>query len=172
MGAKLLLVRAVIKCIHIQLTSYRNVGFLKYWTVSNIPLFLSATPALMIMTTSAIDALRQAPSQNTARIQASSGVDSQKGRQPSVLSTQIPWRFALPQLILASLATTNYHVQIITRISSGYIVWYWWIASLLTTAEPRTVLGMKWNASKWVVRWMVIYSLVQAGLFASFLPPA
>ena len=33
---------------------------------------------------------------------------------------------ALPQVTLAVLALTSYHVQIINRLSSGYVVWYWW----------------------------------------------
>ena len=70
---------------------------------------------------------------------------------------------ALPQLLLAILAFTSYHVQIITRISSGYPLWCIWLASKATD-EPKRVTV--------VIRWMIIYALVQAGLYASFLPPA
>ena len=153
----------------LQLTRNRNVGFLRYWTASNIPLFLLASPILVIMTISAVDTLQRPPLQSTAASKIPLELVTQGKRQHFSLADELPWRFALPQLILALLATTNYHVQIITRISSGYVVWYWWIVSLLTTSMPRTVIN---NPSKWVVRWMVIYSLVQAGLFASFLPPA
>ena len=70
---------------------------------------------------------------------------------------------ALPQLVLAILALTSYHVQIITRISSGYPLWYIWLAAKATDEPKRVAI---------VIRWMVIYALVQAGLYASFLPPA
>lgn len=70
---------------------------------------------------------------------------------------------ALPQLVLAILALSSYHVQIITRISSGYPLWYIWLAAKVMD-EPKRV--------SMVVRWMVMYALIQAGLYASFLPPA
>lgn len=70
---------------------------------------------------------------------------------------------ALPQLVLAVLALTTYHVQIITRISSGYPLWYIWLAAKTQETPKRTVP---------IIRWMVIYALIQAGLYASFLPPA
>ena len=81
-------------------------------------------------------------------------------------------RLSIPQLILALLALTTYHVQIITRLSSGYPVWYWWLASAIVNKRDLVLLGRKWNVSRGIVRWMVLYALVQGGLFASFLPPA
>ena len=78
----------------------------------------------------------------------------------------------LPQLVLVILALTSYHIQIITRLSSGYVVWYWWLAHIMVEYQHLDLFGRKWNVSKAVVRWMVMYALVQGGLFASFLPPA
>ena len=70
---------------------------------------------------------------------------------------------AAAQVILAVLAVTVYHVQIITRISSGYPLWYWWLA--------RRLLGKDvWG--KRIVVFMVMYSSIQGALFSSFLPPA
>ncbi len=72
---------------------------------------------------------------------------------------------ALSQLTLAVLATTSYHVQIITRISSGYPLWYFWLAAML--GSPKNAgLGSK------IVVFMVMYATIQGALFASFLPPA
>lgn len=70
---------------------------------------------------------------------------------------------ALPQFLLAILALLSYHVQIITRLASGYPVWYIWLAYQTVEGGTRTST---------MIRWMVIYGLVQAGLYASFLPPA
>lgn len=70
---------------------------------------------------------------------------------------------ALPQLLIAVLALTSYHVQIITRLASGYPLWYIWIASQMESRAQMT---------KTTIRWMVVYALVQAGLYAGFLPPA
>jgi phosphatidylinositol glycan class V len=91
---------------------------------------------------------------------------------------------AVPQFLLAVLALTSYHVQIITRLSSGYCVWYFWLAALLTetsnfvftdnSQSPKnfaaTEIGLFGPTE--VIRYMVLYAAVQAGLYSSFLPPA
>jgi phosphatidylinositol glycan class V len=69
------------------------------------------------------------------------------------------------QAILAVLAITTYHVQIITRISSGYPVWYWWVASCLMDKKKQ-------GYGAGIVMFMVMYAGIQGVLFASFLPPA
>jgi GPI mannosyltransferase 2 len=138
------------------LTCDRNNGLFRYWTASNIPLFVLATPTLGLMTYSALQCiphLRQ----------------SLLG-QPTIsylshLNQTWLWRLALPQLVLALLAVTSFHVQIINRISSGYPLWYIWLAALACKGGHE-------GLSKGVVRWMVTYAFVQAGLYASFLPPA
>ena len=79
---------------------------------------------------------------------------------------------AIPQLVLVLLALTTYHVQIITRLSSGYPLVYWALVSLMMRYEKLLVLNREWNVVQGLTRWMVFYGLIQAGLFASFLPPA
>ncbi|KPI37825.1 GPI mannosyltransferase 2 [Cyphellophora attinorum] len=118
---------------------YWNVGLFRYWTISNIPLFLLAAPTLALLIGSGID-----------------------GAVRAVYFRKSPdaYYLAIPQLILAVLALTTYHVQIITRIASGYPWWYIWLAA----ERPRSV--------KTAVRWMALYALIQGGLYASFLPPA
>ena len=91
---------------------------------------------------------------------------------PLRINQAIARRFATPQIVLAALALTNYHVQIITRLSSGYPVWYWWLASLTLEDGETSLMGKKGSAACVISRWMVIYAIVQGGLFASFLPPA
>jgi phosphatidylinositol glycan class V len=71
---------------------------------------------------------------------------------------------AVSQTALAILAITNNHVQIISRISSAYPVWYWWVANCIV--RERRALG------KGIATFMVMYAGIQGGLFASFLPPA
>ncbi|KAG0136017.1 hypothetical protein HOY82DRAFT_119357 [Tuber indicum] len=117
---------------------YWNVGVFRYWTIPNIPLFLLATPALIVLICSGIWAIYG-------------------GAGPVVR------KLAIPQILLAILALLTYHVQIITRLSSGCVVWYWWVACMICADDAR---------AKWVVRWMVFYALIQGTLFAGFLPPA
>ena len=81
-------------------------------------------------------------------------------------------RLLVPQLVLAILALTTYHVQIITRLSSGYPTWYWWLASWILEDRKVQVLGKQWSPPKIILQWMICYALIQGGLFASFLPPA
>jgi phosphatidylinositol glycan class V len=89
-------------------------------------------------------------------------------------------RLALPQIVLASMAFTSFHVQIITRLSAGYPLWYLVLSSeVLNTSSMQGSLdrGSTWGfdrqrLAKWTVRWMVVYGLVQGALYASFLPPA
>lgn len=139
----------------------RNVGFLRYWTISNLPLFLLAAPILSIMFISSLWAL-QAPS--TLRLQS--------GKQsPSPLSPgSMLFRLAVPQGLLAVLALTSYHVQIVNRISSGYPVWYWFLVSGAMDSLQDYRKGHR-NLTV-TAQVMAGYALIQAVLFGSFLPPA
>ncbi|KAJ0160677.1 GPI mannosyltransferase 2, partial [Colletotrichum tanaceti] len=140
-----------------------GVGLFRYWTPSNVPLFILAAPVLGLLIVSGWDVMsrpsglaqsptaeRQAPPRNGAA-------------SPLVFS------MATTQVLLAVLAITTYHVQIITRIASGYAVWYWWVAGCLLDDGAdgrRRGLGNK------IVTFSVMYAAIQGVLFASFLPPA
>ena len=89
-------------------------------------------------------------------------------------ATSLLRRLALPQAALAILALSNYHVQIITRLASGYPLWYWWLAWGVIQQYGQDHINHESvkGSPKLIARWMVMYALVQAGLFASFLPPA
>ena len=100
----------------------------------------------------------------------------------SIIGEAAMFRLALPQLLLAVLAFTYFHVQIINRISSGYPLWYIWVASYLVDRSPEDPEASKRietsarnsprSQGQVIVRGMVIYAIVQAGLFSNFLPPA
>lgn len=81
-------------------------------------------------------------------------------------------RLAVPQAILAVLALSNFHVQIINRISSGYPLWYLAVAAMTADRAPVHLSRNVYVRSETVVRLMIMYAIVQTGLFASFLPPA
>ena len=70
---------------------------------------------------------------------------------------------AVSQLLLTLLTVTTAHVQIITRISSAYPVCLWYLAARLQEGC---------SLARNIVRFMVMYAVVQGGLYASFLPPA
>jgi GPI mannosyltransferase 2 len=81
-------------------------------------------------------------------------------------------RLALPQVLLASMALLSYHIQIVNRLSSAYPLWYIWLFSSIKCLGRKGVVETSSVHPKTLVRWMVIYAMVQAALFASFLPPA
>lgn len=122
----------------------RNVGFLRYWTMGNIPLYVLAAPMLVVLIKSAMWGITLPRPDSRIMV------------------------FAVPQLLLAVAAITNYHTQVILRLSSGNFVWYWWVATMLTAGAKAG--ERDWGM--WIVRWMVVYSCIQTVLFAGFLPPA
>lgn len=151
---------------------YWNVGFLRYWTISNLPLFLLASPMIMAMIASGAWALNVAPTQNTGLLEDYTNSPaiqgSQKDNKEAPTNSPLLRSMAISQLMLTMLTLTSAHVQIITRISSGYPVWLWYLA--WHTASFRG--GKSLVVVDHLVSFMVIYAIVQGGLFASFLPPA
>jgi GPI mannosyltransferase 2 len=151
------------------------VGFLRYWTVSNIPLFLLASPMLAILIESSLWTMRSRGTKKAAQKTRLTNSEPH-GDFPNTLL----YSLAVPQLVLAILALTSYHVQIITRISSGYCIWYFWLSSLLIDASNGTPLEKNsYGLLRWlrvspatVVKYLMMYALIQGGLYASFLPPA
>ena len=152
------------------------MGFLRYWTMSNIPLFVLALPMLAMMVQSSIWAWSGGEknlyySERTTTKQA--GPSSQLDPDDRALEFHRLLRcLTLPQLALTLLALTSYHVQIITRLSSGYPVWYWWVAMMVVERNTKPAAEKSRNLAAIISKWMVMYAIVQGGLFSSFLPPA
>lgn len=136
---------------------HRNTGFLRYWTLSNAPLFALAAPMLFVMGKAGKDLFFQGAMISRGHASAS-GLDS--SRLVLIVRSMV---FA--QVLLVVMALTSYHVQIITRLSSGYPAWYWWLAACLRSSKTRAM-------GSGIVVFMIMYASIQAVLFASFLPPA
>jgi phosphatidylinositol glycan class V len=138
----------------------RQCGLFRYWTLSNLPLFLLATPMFAILVISGLWALKILPYNSVQN--PNNSKDVHKSTQGPVL--QVIRNLAVSQLMLVLLTSTTAHVQIITRISSAYPVWLWYVA--ISCREGKALLVGR------IVKFMVGYSVIQGGLFASFLPPA
>ncbi|KAE8321779.1 GPI mannosyltransferase 2 [Aspergillus sergii] len=166
---------------------YWNNGFLRYWTLSNIPLFALAGPMLAIMTYSAIWTLGVgSDGQERGNGESSSNTSKTQVYSEAPLTGRLLRSLAAPQITLAILTFLKHHVQIITRMSSGYPVWYLWLAhalveghSLATSEKVDVCQGKKetqimkqYRYARMTVFYMIVYSLIQGVLFASFLPPA
>lgn len=87
------------------------------------------------------------------------------GKKPEKVEIGFPIlrNLAVSQLLLTLLTLTTAHVQIITRISSAYPVWLWY--ATVPSTKGNVIVGN-------LARFMVMYAVIQGGLFASFLPPA
>ncbi|KAG9243687.1 GPI mannosyltransferase 2 [Calycina marina] len=147
---------------------YWNCGPFRYWILPNMPLFLLATPMFLVMFKSGTWVVRYGYLPVSAPVIQMEKTPSRKlvSEESSISapSTQVLRNLALSQLLLSTLTLVTAHVQIITRISSAYPVWVWYLASSRGAASS--------TLTKNSVIFMVVYGLVQGGLFASFLPPA
>jgi phosphatidylinositol glycan class V len=140
----------------------RHVGLFRYWTLSNVPLFLLATPMLVIMVVSGMWALRSNTSHDPKPTKTKNSSTSQGTSADSV---NILHNLAVSQLLLALLTFTTAHVQIITRISSACPVWVWFLAMPSGKGSSSSLV-------KNAVTVMALYGIIQGALFSSFLPPA
>ncbi|KAB8299862.1 hypothetical protein EYC80_000108 [Monilinia laxa] len=142
---------------------YWNNGLFKYWTLSNIPLFLLAMPMIIILGVSSNWGVRDSHPQPIS-VASKKEIDLPVNGIQHTDKVQIVRNLALSQLLLTLYTVTSGHVQIITRISSSYPVYLWYIATLIAKGnDPR---------ARNVGRFMIIYAGIQSGLFSSFLPPA
>ncbi|KNG88158.1 GPI mannosyltransferase 2 [Aspergillus nomiae NRRL 13137] len=134
---------------------YWDVGFLRYWTIRNLPFFLLAIPMLHTLCRSSMWAMSLSKADSSLF---------------STWSASLLARLALPQGLLAVLGITSYHTQIINRICSGYPLWYWYLACQIVREryEPRAKRRPGWT---FAIQAMVIYAILQAALYGSFLPP-
>jgi GPI mannosyltransferase 2 len=167
---------------------YWNVGFLRYWTLSNLPLFLLAAPTLVVLlytsyicqapfSTHKVSSKSKKPSKQSWLSQLASWspfvrpsnppADLQYQKDRTAATSHGIRQLAVLQAVLALLALTSFHVQIVTRISSGYPLWYFVLATWIVEGDANQ---QRWG--KWATRWMITYATVQGVLFASFLPPA
>lgn len=121
---------------------YWDNGFLKYWSLANVPNFLFAMPTIVL----------------TAQSIQFFVVDN-------------PTKNVLPLILINALLLVGGvfwgHVQILTRISSFLPMMYWFVASMAVSDTPvyRTY-------SRYCLQFFIVWSLVQTSLFAAFLPPA
>ena len=170
MGAKPLLV-SLPAFTALGLTYVRNVGLFRYWTLSNLPLFLLAIPMLSLLIYSSVTTLLSghAPPVHGHSVPHTGDTPDSKHRLP--VTCDLP-ELALPQLVLALAAATSFHVQIINRIASGYPLWYLTVAAWLVDERAGLQGNAQAGLGQWAVRAMILYSMIQGMLFANFLPPA
>ncbi|CAI4056266.1 hypothetical protein SUVZ_02G1210 [Saccharomyces uvarum] len=129
---------------------YWGVGFLRYWTLNNIPNFLLAIPNIIILTYSSIYFSKIYPSYNL---------------KPLVWITRS----------LVVMVCLFAHVQILNRIASFLPLHLWYLADrLVKTSGPEQMENPKGDDKivKFYIYWLAFWIPLQTVLFAAFLPPA
>lgn len=130
-------------------SSYWNVGFLKYWTINNVPNFIFAIPNIVIMWYSSVYFSHQYPCSNL---------------KPLILITRI---FLVVIVFFA-------HIQIINRVSSFIPLHLWYLADRLIKKSTKKTKPLRGDDTlvKLYIYWLIYWIPVQTILFACFLPPA
>lgn len=160
---------------HVQ-RQYWNIGFLRYWTPSNIPNFVLALPVLLNVYAFGAFYLSRLPriyprvflwgrrSSGEPKETDPTGADGHPHPHlgslflaPSLLP------HVLHALAMTLLLTFNAHVQIALRVLPSHPVLYWAAAWLLV---EHPAWGRAW------VTWSVVWGAMSCVLWAVFLPPA
>lgn len=128
-----------------------------------MPLFLISAPIYSLIFVSEIWALNLFNTRQNTKAYDSAG-------SPRIYAPYhwILRNLAISQLILAIVTFTTAHAQIISRTSSSYPVWIWFLATLLLGQNEF----LHKRIFKGLTSYLITYGIVQAGLYSSFLPPA
>ncbi|KAH0826989.1 glycosyltransferase family 76 protein [Lanmaoa asiatica] len=158
---------------HVQ-RAYWGVGFLRYWTASNVPNFVLALPVFSnVYAFCGFYLSRWRQVYPALSVRAAKGREETSTSRPTPTDTHphCPSLFLEPSLLphvlhalaLTLLLTLNAHVQIALRVLPSLPLVYWAAARLLV---ERPVWGRAWIA------WSVVWGAVSCVLWAVFLPPA
>ena len=136
-------------------SKYWNVGFLRYWTINQLPNFILAAPTLLLIFAYCFHHLRKMLLELGFSNKPS--LPSQSFRSPSIDP------HAIHATILCFILLVASHTQIVLRQAGSIPLTYWAAAWLVS--EHHT-LGRLW------VTWSVLWCLMSIVLWSTFLPPA
>ncbi|PPQ64983.1 hypothetical protein CVT26_015692 [Gymnopilus dilepis] len=158
-------------------SKYWNVGFLRYWTPSQLPNFVIAAPPICLIYAFSVHHLSKTPvfgqiasaskpgphksrkGEKGARV----GQMEEEGQKPTAFSNPSITPHVIHALIFTSILLFASHTQIILRLAASMPVLYWAAAWLLL---EHPFWGRLW------VTWSVLWSMISVVLWAAFLPPA
>jgi len=145
--------------------SLRNVGFLRYYEIKQIPNFAMAAP-MIILSVSGIYYYVKYDTHRALTLGRQSSQPQSKDTAPFLSQRMFPYITLWAVLLLTNITTM--HIQIITRAFSCMPPVYWFAAHQFD-GRPSTI-GSGWTWS--VAIFFVMYSLIGVILFANFFPPA
>ncbi|KAF9484473.1 mannosyltransferase [Pholiota conissans] len=137
-------------------SKYWNVGVLRYWTVSQLPNFVIASPTLLLIFAFILHHFRNGSLLQLSKSKSCSQVNT-------VFQNSSITPHALHATIFASILLFASHTQIVLRLASSMPLIYW-AAAWLVTYHPT--FGKAW------VLWSVLWGTTSIVLWAAFLPPA
>jgi phosphatidylinositol glycan class V len=136
-------------------STYWNVGFLRYWTLSQLPNFLLSTPTLLLIFSFSVHHLRD----------TWLGSSKRKGESQLDLAFQnvTITPHAIHAIIFSFILIFASHTQIVLRLAAS-MPFVYWAAAWLVCEHPS--LGRFW------VTWSVLWGITSTICWATFLPPA
>jgi phosphatidylinositol glycan class V len=132
---------------------YWDNGFLRYWTIQQLPNFLISAPPLTSISIFSIYHIHHALS---ARF-----FGKVAHRSPFIEASLMP--HAIHALILSATLLFASNTQIVLRLAASLPITYW-AAAWLVVEHPQ------WG--KWWITWSVTWGSLSAILWGAFLPPA
>lgn len=182
---------------HVQ-AKYWNIGFLRYWTVSQSPNFLMSAPVLVLLLCFSAYHIRHSFVQGLLKYNQKSPA-SQTPHATSSPTTRTSSPFLGPSLtphaihafILTSTLIFSAHTQIILRLAASMPFTYWAAAWLFVESEngirieseaestrketnqkavAKDRKGVHWGRM-WV-GWSIVWGAISIVLWTCFLPPA
>jgi len=148
---------------------YWNSGFLRYWTLAQLPNILLAVPVLLSIFSFTLAHLRACALPTLIRHPAVSGSALCRWLQPwctparSIFFEESITPHVIHSFIMCNILLFAAHTQIALRLAASMPVTYW-AAARLMVEYPR--------AGKCWVTWSVVWGAVSVVLWAAFLPPA
>lgn len=133
-------------------STYWNSGFLLYWTLSQLPNFIIASPTILLILAFSFHHLRNTSLTNKKNLKAQHPFGN-RSLTPHVIHA----------IIFTCILVFASHTQIILRVAASMPVVYW-AAAWLVLEHPK--FGRLW------VTWSVLWGIVSTILWVAFLPPA
>ncbi|CAL1707970.1 unnamed protein product [Somion occarium] len=144
-------------------SKYWNVGFLRYWTLSQLPNFLLSMPVIVLLLWASSHHIRHIliPHLHTIFYPSTLGSRPMIQSSPFLTTRLIP--HAVHAFIFTNILLFASHTQIILRLAASMPFTYW-AAAYLVMEYPKA--GRAW------VTWSVVWGAVSLVLWTTFLPPA
>lgn len=145
---------------------YWGVGFLRYWTIQQLPNFLLATPVLVLLLSFCVHHTLHSIIPRLSLVLSGRSFDAPRSSpsgHPSPFLGHSLAPHVLHALVLTLLLLFNSHTQIALRQAASMPLTYWAAAYLVL---ERPCWGWWW------VAWSVVWGAASVVLWAVFLPPA